>query len=170
MVHMRLATFHQLRAAVQANGSPGAPKHLTEVAGKLCDMLSNTGLFEWFEVGTTDDPDRLVIGMCHLKADSSDIVTAQRLEAIWSNGLLRPNWGAHVVILEDGHVELEGATMVSDRGNYVTVHVLATRTRVPEQRRPKGRHSQMSADVPAQAQAPAGSRSDAASLGGSTNR
>lgn len=161
---MRLATFHQLRAAVQENGSPGAPKHLTEVAGKLCDMLSNTGLFEWFEVGTTDDPDRLVIGMCHLKPETSDIVAAQRLEAIWSNGLLRPNWGAHVVILEEGHVELEGATMVSDRGNYVTLHVLATKTRVPEQRRPQGRHAQ----VPAQASAD--SRSDAASLGGSTNR
>lgn len=138
---MRLATYEQLRTSVQANGTPATAGQLTAMAGRLCDLLSHTALFDWFEVGTTEDPDRLVVAMCHLRPESSDVVVAQRLEAIWSDSLLRPSWGAHVVSREDGQVELQGATMASDQGHFVTVHVLATKARVPEQRRSLARHT-----------------------------
>lgn len=163
---MKLATFHTMRSTLRSDLSPATGEELAGVAARVCDLLAGSSLFDWFEVEPSQDPDRLVIGLCHLHPDASEVVVAQLLERIWENGLAQPYLGSHVLIVEPGHVELEGAARTPDGARFVTVHLLATVQRLPEQRRPLGGSFRpLSRD-----QTPVDSRSSDSSFGGSTNR
>ncbi len=131
---MSLTRFHTLRTAVQSNAFPGSPAEVSAVEGNLQRSLAATGLFQDVEVGTTDDPDQLVIALCTFPPELSEDEVAERLEQLWQDRLRYPFWEAHATLVDRGRVELEAATRTSAGGHYVTLHVVAQRAGVPAQR------------------------------------
>lgn len=131
---MDLLQFHRMRTAVQDNAFPGKETELTTVVGSLRDMLMRSGIFESVEVEHTDDPDQLVIALCHFKPDLSERDVAQLVERLWEQRVRYPFWEAHAVLVGEEHVEFEAATRDSTAGHYVTVHLVAQRAPVPAQR------------------------------------
>ena len=131
---MEIAQFHKLRAAVQANASPGTPADLRAVKDDLRRALSTVGLFDEVEVDYTDDVDNLVIAMCTFPEQLSRSEIAHRLEVLWHDRLRYDFWEAHTVLVDRDQIELEGATRVGANGHYVTLHIVAQQARVPAQR------------------------------------
>jgi hypothetical protein len=131
---MELRTFHHKRAAIQGNARPGRAADLRVVEGTLRDELMGSGLFEDVEVEHTDDPDRLVIALCTFRPSYTEADVAGRLEELWADQLSYRFWEAHAVLTDADHVELEAASRVGPTGHYVTVHLVATKAAIPEQR------------------------------------
>jgi len=102
----------------------------------LRDLLMASGIFEDVEVEHTDDPDQLVIALCHFKARYSESDIAEHLENLWDDRVRYPYWEAHSLVVDRELVEFEAATRSSNTGPYVTVHLVAQRAQIPEQRRP----------------------------------
>lgn len=134
---MDLLQFHKMRTAVQGNAYPGSGRDLTSMEGTLRDLLLTSGVFDEVEVEHTDDPDQLVIALCHFKPDLSERDVAQLIERLWEQRVRYPFWEAHAVLVGEEHVELEAATRNSTGGHYVTVHLVAQRAPVPAQRGPR---------------------------------
>ena len=131
---MEIAQFHKLRAAVQANASPGTATHLRAVKEDLQRALASVGLFEDVEVDYTDDVDNLVIAMCTFPEQLSRSEIAHRLEVLWQDRLRYPFWEAHTLLVDRDQIELEAATRAGANGHYVTLHIVAQQARVPAQR------------------------------------
>ncbi|MGA8209059.1 MAG: hypothetical protein WB441_00745 [Nocardioidaceae bacterium] len=131
---MNHAQFHRLKTAVQCNAHPGRGLDLELVEAHLRVLLLDSGLFEEVEVEHTDDPDRLVIALCQFRPfyDVDDV--AALLEQIWADRVRYPFWEAHSLVTARDHVEFEAATRIGERGHYVTVHLVAQKARIPEQR------------------------------------
>jgi hypothetical protein len=132
---MDLMQFHRVRTAIQLNASPGRAGDLRAVERTVRETLLDSGLFEDVEVGHTEDVDSLVIALCRFRPFYTERDVAERLEEIWSDRVRYPFWARHAVLTDDDQVELEGASRVGPYGHYVTVHVVAQRARIPEQRR-----------------------------------
>ena len=133
---MDLVQFHKMRTAVQGNAYPGSGRDLTSMEETLRDLLLTSGVFDEVEVEHTDDPDQLVIALCHFKPDLSERDVAQIVERLWEQRVRYPFWEAHAVLVGEEHVEFEAATRDSTAGHYVTVHLVAQRAPVPAQRGP----------------------------------
>lgn len=133
---MNLAQFHTMRTALQDNASPGQDRDLVSVERSLRTLLVKSGAFEQVEVDHTDDPDKLLIALCKFRPQLSETEIARRLEQIWREQVSYPFWEAHTLRVERDHVELEAASRPSPSGHYVTVHLVAQKTRVPSQRVP----------------------------------
>ena len=133
---MDLFQFHKLRTAVQDNAYPGSGTDLATMEGNLRDLLMASGIFEEVEVERTDDPDQLVIALCHFKPVYSEKDIARRLEDMWHDRVRYPYWEAHALVVDKEHVEFEAATRNSSTGPYVTVHLVAQKARIPAQRLP----------------------------------
>jgi hypothetical protein len=131
---MDLMQFHQRRRALQVNAAPARRDHLSTVEENLRDLLMDSGLFEEVEVEHTDDPNQLVIGLCQFRPDYTEGYVAAQLEAIWADRLRYPFWEAHAILADEDHVEFEAASRVGPAGHYVTVHLVAQKARIPEQR------------------------------------
>ncbi|MFT4008501.1 MAG: hypothetical protein QM655_00510 [Nocardioidaceae bacterium] len=95
------------------------------MSAELTDVLTDSGLFDQVEVGTTDNPDALVIALCRFHAHLDEGVVAERLEQLWNDRLRYPFWEAHTMLVHVDQVELEGATRYSSAGHYMTLHVVA---------------------------------------------
>lgn len=134
---MDLVQFHKMRTAVQGNAYPGSGRDLTSMEETLRDLLLTSGVFHEVEVEHTDDPDQLVIALCHFKPDLSERDVAQLVERLWEQRVRYPFWEAHAVLVGEEHVEFEAATRDSTAGHYVTVHLVAQRAPVPAQRGPR---------------------------------
>ena len=134
---MDLVQFHKMRTAVQGNAYPGSGRDLTSMEETLRDLLLTSGVFDEVEVEHTDDPDQLVIALCHFKPDLSERDVAQLIERLWEQRVRYPFWEAHAVLVGEEHVEFEAATRDSTAGHYVTVHLVAQRAPVPAQRGPR---------------------------------
>lgn len=134
---MQLGHFHTLRTGIQINASPASGHELASRETALRDMLLASGLFESVEVENTDDPDRLVIGLCEFRPELSEDEVARAIERLWDEGGRYPFWEAHALVVEPEHVEFEAATRAGESGHYVTVHMVATRARIPVQRLPR---------------------------------
>jgi hypothetical protein len=132
---MELRQYHRMRTAVQIDAVPGRGADLQAVQRTLAELLLDSGLFEDVEVEPTDDVDQLVIALCRFRPFYTERDVAERLEEIWSDKVRYPFWARHVVLTDEDHVELEGASRVGPNGHYVTVHLVATRARIPQQRR-----------------------------------
>ncbi len=126
--------FHRLRTAIQDNASPGAEPDLEVVEGTFRDLLMSSGVFEEVEVGHTDDPDHLVIALCRFRPFYSERDVATLLEKMWADRVRYPFWEAHAIRTLEDHVEFEAASRVGPHGHYVTVHLVAQRAGIPEQR------------------------------------
>ena len=131
-----LIRYRRLRTAVQLNAAPERPARLRELEGRLRAALLDTGMFLAVEAGHTTDADRLVIALCHFGPTVPEAAVARALSVLWQEKLRYPLWESHAVLVEEGHVELQGATRGTTSGPYVTVHVVAQRARVPHQRAP----------------------------------
>ena len=127
-------TFHKYRTAVQQNAAPGDAGELSALERELRDALCSSGLFVSVEADHTDNPDELVIALCDYQPDLTEDEVARRIEAAWNGGVAYPFWEAHSFLIDDSHVEFLGATRPDSRGRYVTVHLVAQKARVPEQR------------------------------------
>jgi hypothetical protein len=133
---MKLVHFHTLRSGVQRNASPATERALVAMESNLRDLLSGTGLFDTVEVDHTEDPDQLVVALCQFRHNLSEDQVAAAVERIWDEGVSYTFWEAHSTFVDDGYVELEGATRESVLGRYATVHLVAQRSSVPAQRSP----------------------------------
>ncbi len=133
---MDLLQFHKMRRAIQDNAPPGSGPEVSSVESTLRDVLMASGLFEDVEVGSTDDRDQLVIALCRFRPFYTEDDVAAGLEAIWDDRVRYPFWEAHALRVDDGHIEFEAATRHSGEGHYVTVHLVAQKAVVPEQRVP----------------------------------
>ena len=131
---MNLLMFHRVRTAIQENASPGSGAELESVESTLREMLMSSGVFEEVEVEHTDDPDQLVIALCQFRPFYTERDVAERLEEIWSDRVRYSFWEAHAILTEDDVVELEAASRIGPVGHYVTVHLVAQRAGIPEQR------------------------------------
>ena len=133
---MQLVHFHSLRTGVQVNASPASGEELVSMETALRDTLLGSGLFETVEVEYTDDPDRLVIGLCEFRADLTEDEVAAAIERIWDERGRYAFWEAHALVVHPEHVEFEAATRAGHAAHYVTVHMVAQKARIPAQRQP----------------------------------
>lgn len=135
---MQLMQFHTLRSGVQNNASPAGERALAVMADHLRDLLFSCGLFDTVEVEPTDNPDQLVAALCQFRQNVSEEEVALTIERLWDERVSYTFWEAHAIRLDEGFVELEGATRESVVGRYATLHFVATRSQVPLQRGASG--------------------------------
>jgi hypothetical protein len=128
---MELRHFYTIRAGLQMN-APSAPAPAVEAMERtLFDALSFSALLHSVEVDSTDDPDRRLIAMVGFGPELSEAAVAAELERLWGERVHYAHWEAHALIVADDQVELQGGTLVSENGFYVTVHVVAQRLEAP---------------------------------------
>jgi hypothetical protein len=132
----RLIRYRRLRTAVQLNAGPEPPARLRELEAGLREGLLSTRLFVDLEVGHTADQDRLLIALGHFGPAVDERLVARSLAWLWQERWRYPLWEAHAILVDEDHVELQGATRGHSQGPYVTVHVVAQRAEVPLQRAP----------------------------------
>jgi hypothetical protein len=128
---MELRDFYKIRAGLTMN-APSAPAPAVEAMERtLLDALGTSALLHSVEVDSTDDPDRRLIAMVGFGQEHSETAVAAELERLWSERVHYAHWEAHALLVEDDQVELQGGTLVSKDGFYVTVHVVAQRVPAP---------------------------------------
>lgn len=128
---MELRDFHKLRAGLQMN-APSAPGPAADdLAQRLRAVLHSSPLLHSVEVERTDDCDRQVIAMVGFVPDADEEVVARELRRLWESELRYSYWAAHGTLVADDQVELQAASRISERGHYVTVHVVAQRAEAP---------------------------------------
>lgn len=130
LVGMRLVAFQMLRSGLQMNAAPVTSQVREVVETGLLEELDATGLFEEIEVGSSDDPSRLVLALCTFRADVSEAEAERAIERAWT-ALAFHHWSAHAFLTEDGHVELQAATLDRPGGRFVSVHLVAQRAAAP---------------------------------------
>jgi hypothetical protein len=131
---MDAMTFQRKRNAIQVSAAPGTSADLEVLEHTISDQLMESGLFEEVEVEHTDNPDQLVIALCKFRPFCTERDVAKRLETIWSDRVRYPFWEAHALRTNEDEVEFDAASRISPEGHYVTVHVVAQRAGIPEQR------------------------------------
>ncbi len=131
---MNTVQFHVMRQALLDNASPSRHSDLATVESSLRGLLLESGLFDLVEVERTDDPDRLVIGLCMFKQQFSAVDIARYLTRAWTGRVAYPFWEAHTVQVDRDFVELEAATRQGSGGRFVTVHLIAQKAMIPAQR------------------------------------
>jgi hypothetical protein len=128
---MELRDFYKIRAGLKMN-APSAPTAAVEAMEQsLLAALRSSTLLHSAEVDSTDDPDRRLIAMVGFRPELSEAAVAAELERLWTERVQYTHWEAHAVLLDDDQVELQGGTLVSRTGYYVTVHVVAQRLEAP---------------------------------------
>lgn len=123
---MNLIAFQSLRNGLQMNAAPATSQVRKVLEAGLREELLASRLFEDVEIGSSDDADRLVLALCTYSAGVDDEVSARAIERAWS-ALAFDHWEAHAFLVEDGHVELQAATLDRPGGRYLTVHLVAQR-------------------------------------------
>ena len=122
---MDTTAFHKLRTAVQENAHAADPPHSRALQDALQAALERSRLFSEVELGTTDDPDRLVIGVCRCADDVLPWEAGIGVERLWRSAVLDHSWEAHAVACTESLMEFEGAVTVDELGHYVTVNIVA---------------------------------------------
>jgi hypothetical protein len=133
---MDLVQFHKMRTAIQDNAYPGSGTDLETVESNLREVLMASGVFERVEVEHTNDLDRLVIALCDFRPDFDEFDIAGRIEELWHDQVRYQFWEAHSLMVDREHVEFQAATRADVHGHYVTVHLVAKKSRIPAQRVP----------------------------------
>lgn len=122
---MDMTSFHKLRLAVQENAHRAEPHHAAALQGALEQSLRASRLFAEVELGRTDDPDQMVIGVCRCADGVAPWEAGVGVERLWGVVALESKWEAHSVGCTDSLMEFEGAVTVDDSGHYITVHLVA---------------------------------------------
>ena len=122
---MDLASFHKLRTAVQENAHPAADAHATAMQRTLEGLLRGSRLFSDVELGRTDDPDQLVIGVFRCAERILPWEAGMGVERLWRAASAGTNWEAHHVGCTESLMEFEGAVTLDESGHYLTFHLVA---------------------------------------------
>jgi hypothetical protein len=129
---MDMTSFHKLRLAVQENAHRADPQHAAALQGALERSLRASRLFAEVELGRTDDPDQMVIGVCRCADEVAPWEAGVGVERLWGVLALESKWEAHSVGCTESLMEFEGAVTVDDAGHYITVHLVAEPAPVAE--------------------------------------
>ena len=108
-------SFHKLRTAAQENGNPAYGRPAARFRDALRAALAGSRLFSDVELGYTDDPDQLVIGVCRCADGVLPWKAGIGIERLWqsvANGL---PWEAYTVGCTSSLMEFEGAVTVDER-------------------------------------------------------
>ena len=124
---MDVTSFHRLRTAVQDNAVPAGSLEVLELESGLRGELEESGYFDQVEVGSTSDPDQLVIALCRCAPEVPSWEAAYRLEHAWDVLRAGSAWEAHAGIVTDELADFEGAMTSPDGGSFLTLHVVALR-------------------------------------------
>ena len=127
---MNLVAFQSLRNGLQLNAAPATSQVRRVLEVGLHAELLASGVFDVVEVGSSDDTDRLVLGLCTYGAGVSEDEARWAIERAWS-ALAFHHWQAHAFLTDEGHVELQAATLDRPGGRFVTVHLVAQRAEAP---------------------------------------
>ena len=119
------ASFHTLRTAVQHNAVPAGELSAAGLQRDLSQALSASHLFDQIELGRTDDPDQLVIGLCRCADGVLPWEAGVGVERIWNHASAALSWESHHLACTDSLMEFEAAATVDGSGHYLTVHLLA---------------------------------------------
>ncbi len=122
---LTLSEYHTKRRGIQASARPAGPAELAPLAAELERALDATVVLEDVEVAATDDVDRLVIAMCRFDDDLGEQHVAGLVEELWQDRLRFGFWEAHATLVDDGHVEFQGATRAGRHGHCATIHIVA---------------------------------------------
>jgi hypothetical protein len=122
---MEKAGFHKLRLAAQENAGQAGELQAIAMQRDLDQALTGSGLFERVELGRTDDPDQMVIGLCRCAPQILPWEAGMGLERLWRSMTDGFRWEAHTVECSDSMMEFEGAVTIGDQGLFLTVHVVA---------------------------------------------
>jgi len=120
-----VAAFHKLRLAVQENAHPADARSALLLQQTLQESLVNSRLFSEVELGRTDDPEQLVIGVCRCGEQILPWEAGMGLERLWRTAVADARWEAHAVECTETFLEFEGAVTLRDDGRYLTVHLVA---------------------------------------------
>lgn len=121
------SSFHRLRTAVQENAVPAGSLEVFELERRLQDELESSGFFDQIEVGSTADPDQLVIALCRCQADVPPWEAGYRLERVWAGLRSQASWEAHSATATEEVMEFEAAMTMPDGRQFLTMHVVALR-------------------------------------------
>ena len=91
----------------------------------LFEALGSSRLFTEVELGHTDDPDQLVIGVCRCAHKVLPWEAAATVERLWRTVSAPTDWEAHAVLSTPSFMDFEGAVTIDGGGRYVTVHLVA---------------------------------------------
>ena len=119
------AGFHTLRTAVQHNAAPAGELPAAALQRTLAKALEGSRLFDQVELGRTDDPDQLIIGLCRCAEGVLPWEAGVGVEQIWHDASGALSWESHSLACTDRLMEFEAATTVDANGHYLTVHLLA---------------------------------------------
>lgn len=128
---MEITEYYSMRRAMQSNAPAPTGDVLIGMQTDLRAALLATGLFHSVEVGRTDDADRLVIAMCGFTPEVDAAEAALALAHLWSKQVAYGFWRVENLRVDDGHIELQGATRFSGSGHYATVHLVAQEAPAP---------------------------------------
>jgi hypothetical protein len=123
---MKLGAFQTLRSGLQMNAVPVTSQVRALLETGLREELTASGLFEEVEVEGSDDPDRLVLGLCVFRGEVSEEEVMVAVERAWT-ALAFHHWSAHAFLTDEGHVELQAATLDRPGGRFASVHLVALR-------------------------------------------
>ena len=111
-----MAGFHRLRLAVQQNAGEAGPLPTMALHRELEQALAGSGLFETVELGRTEDPNQMVIGLCRCDSEILPWEAGLGVERLWRAVTGDFDWEAHTVECTESMMEFEGAVTVDDRG------------------------------------------------------
>ena len=122
---MDQSSFHTLRTAVQHNAVPAGELPAANLQRGLAEALSASRLFDQVELGRTDNPDQLVIGLCRCAEGVMPWDAGVGVERIWDHAAAGLTWESHSLWCTEGLMEFEAAATVDAHGHYLTVHLVA---------------------------------------------
>lgn len=122
---MDQSAFHTLRTAMQGNALPAGELPAASLQRELAEALSGSRLFDLVELGRTDDPNQLVIGLCRCAEGVLPWEAGIGVERIWQDAAAGLTWESHSLGCTDRLMEFEAAATVDSSGHYLTVHLLA---------------------------------------------
>jgi hypothetical protein len=128
---VQLREYYTIRRALQDSAPAADRQAVVDIETELRAALLATGLFHDVEVGHTDNIDRLVIAMCAFAPEVDPSEAAVSLARLWMKHIAYGFWRAETMRVDKGHVELQGATRMSLRGHFATVHLIAQEAPAP---------------------------------------
>jgi hypothetical protein len=153
LICMNLVDFQSLRNGLQINAVPATAQVRGTFEVALREELLATGAFTDVEVGTTDEKDHLLVVLANHAAGLTEHEVSLAVEWAWS-AVAFHHWQANGLLVEDGHVEFQAATLDRPGGRYLTLHLVSQRAEVAEPV-PAGHTSLLSAQRMAHAPAAA---------------
>jgi hypothetical protein len=127
---MNLVAFQSLRRGLQLNAAPATSQVRAVCEAALRAELLATGVFTDLEVGSTSAADHLLVVLGGFRADVSEDEVARAVQYAWS-AVAFHHWQSHAFLTEDGHVEMQAATLDRPGGRYLTLHLVVERSAAP---------------------------------------